>query len=135
VWRFDFMAAMAAKKQTGTEVADERATMAVAKMQIDGVIVIKFTKPMIPMTNLAILRNGTFTDDSGKPCPLVSIEMLPSEWADTEKLTFDWMPLSMTEMTLSIQILFDNAEYVSSMEPDKLRIVINDQWTFLSKDF
>ena len=100
-----------------------------------GTIVVSFSQRMRIIPDLAMITNGTVIID-GQRQPVFDVEIIPSLDSDNSKLTFEWNILEMTERTISIQIYFQSAVYVSSnYEPDILRLSFVDKYMFTGTNY
>lgn len=71
---------------------------------------------------------------NGKLLPVLSVEVIPSDYSDTENLRFDWQTTEMTKRSIRFELLFETAKYVSANEePDRIRITFNDRYMFVSE--
>ena len=127
------------KESNITTIAEEelKPYVNVLSMNSYGQLVVEFTAPIFELPDLEMIRHGNFSNDEGIILPIFTLKLIPQgEVSEARNLEFDWFVESMTDRLLTLQIVFKKAHYISIAENnDKLRVIFNDKWTFVSKDF
>ena len=87
---------------------------------------------MVP--NLTLINNGTIVKD-GKTYPVLEVLVEPGDDSDPEKLTFVWNVTAQTNTTLTLQLYFDQARWISSnSNPDKFKLFFRDPLMFTGQN-
>jgi len=77
-----------------------------------------------------MFTNGTVVINE-QAVPVLDVRIDPGEDSDPENLGFTWRAVSQTPTTLTIQLIFENALYISANPiKDTLRITIVDPLMF-----
>jgi len=103
----------------------------VTKIEQDGVVEITFSEPIELVPNLTIITNGT-VDVDGKTSPVLELEIFPGEDSDPAKFNFTFKVVTQTPTKLTLQMVFDNARFVSAYgDKEKLLVYFRDPLIFI----
>ena len=84
--------------------------------------------------SLDMISKG-FIEINGRILPVLSVEVIPSEYSSPEYLRFEWIITEMTKRYIKLQLNFETAKFISANEePDRIRITFNDRFMFISED-
>ena len=67
--------------------------------------------------------------------PVFKVDVIPGDDSDPTKLNFGWQVDLMSERLIQLQMIFEEAVYVSSNdEPDILKVTFIDKYMFVGKN-
>jgi len=103
----------------------------IRRIHQSGWVEIFFSSDIHSVPNLTMIQNGTIEVD-GEVFPVFAVEVVPGEDSDTQRLYFTWEVISQTNDTLTIQLHFNETEFVSAnWDKEWLKITFRDHWMFL----
>lgn len=77
-----------------------------ASINATSYVVIKFSEPMTPVTDMTLINNGTVTIDD-QVLPAFELRMIYGINSDFTKLGFTWNCTNMTTQNLTCQLYYD----------------------------
>jgi len=95
---------------------------------------IGLTKEIQTIPKLTMITNGTI-EVNGEMHPVLELDIEPGEDSEEENLGFTWYAVSMTNTTLTIQLEFANAHFISANSArERMKVLIRDPLLFTSYD-
>lgn len=84
--------------------------------------------------DLSMITEGT-VKIKGKELPVLEIDVIASPYSDPHQLEFEWVTSGMTKRSVSFQLQFKTAMYVSAQEDsDLLRVIFRDPYMFVGEN-
>ena len=81
-----------------------------------------------------MIKKG-FIEVDDRVLPVLSVEVIPSEFSSPENMRFEWSVSEMTKRYIRLQLNFETAKFISAnAEADRIRITFNDRFMFISED-
>ena len=100
------------------------------KISSTGELNLVFSEDVLPVPDLDMITNGTVTIES-TTYPVLEITVEPGEDSDPARLTLDYEVVNQTSSSLTIQLYFSDAKFVSAnADPDTLQVFIRDPEMF-----
>ena len=92
---------------------------------------ITFSEPIELVPNLTIITNGTVEVD-GKTVPVLELRIEPGEDSDPAKMNFTFRAVAQTPRTLTLEMIFDDAIFVSAFgDKETLLVDFRDPLMFI----
>lgn len=99
-------------------------TAYITSIDLTGLMQIHFDTTMKPPKNLSDIKNSTMLINE-TIWPAIDLYIVPGKYSDPKMLNFTWEPVSFSPGQLSVQLTFENPNFVSSLQNlDKIGITV-----------
>ena len=96
--------------------------------------IITFSEDMHIVPDLKMIEEGT-VEIGKEQLPVFKVEVIAGEDSDPSRLLFTWHIVEMTERKIFIQMVFNEAIYVSAkLDAEILRVTFVDKYTFVGRN-